>query len=121
MVIRQMAEIEIKNETERIELEDRYDQLLADLESYQADVMASEQRLHQLNEVSNTLEVSLAQITARVESLEKKSTALNEERADINSKLMLLEVEKQKCNRNLEKAQKTLSDADGRRKKKRRP
>lgn len=90
IVLRQMSDIEIRNEAERIELEDRYEQLVEDIEGCQSDVVASEQRLNQLNEVGNHLEVSLSQIHSRVEGLEKKNTSLNEERADINSKVCLL-------------------------------
>lgn len=118
LVIRAIADIEYKNEVEKLDLEDETERLFSDLKAYEQDVASSEQRLEQMTEFGNQLEIKFNQIMSKVEQLEKTKEQLMSERTEINSKLMLLEVERQKANRRLDKASKQLADARWRKKKK---
>jgi outer membrane murein-binding lipoprotein Lpp len=117
MVIRAITDIQFKNEVEKLDLEDEYEKLVTDLHSYEHDLQQSEQRLDKMSDFSNQLEVKLNQIMSKVEQYEKTKEHLQQERTEINSKLMLIEIERQKANRRLDKASKQLSGARWRKKK----
>eukprot|EP01033_Poteriospumella_lacustris_P004925 gene4925-3524_t len=117
-VMRVIAELELKNEGERLDLEDEADRLTQDLQQSMQEIIQSEGRLAKLNELGDQLEMAVSKILSQVEALEHKNQSLADERTEINSKLMLLEVERQKQNRKLEKMMKQVTDARWRKKKK---
>ncbi|RYH06246.1 hypothetical protein EON65_43090, partial [archaeon] len=117
IVVRTLADLEFKNQVERMDLEDEYERYLDDLRIAEQDVRSTEVRLDKITEIGNSLEISVTQLLGKVEGLEKTKENLQAERNDINTKLMLLEVERQKCNRKFEKAQKELTNAKWRKKK----
>lgn len=88
-VVRAIAELEMKNESERLDLEDEAEQLTQDLQHSCQEVLQSEARLSKLNELGDQLEMALSKILTQVEELEKKNQGLVDERTEINSKVKL--------------------------------
>eukprot|EP00981_Chlorochromonas_danica_P012591 scaffold5186_cov179-Ochromonas_danica.AAC.1 len=117
LVVRALADMEYRNEVERLDLEDEFEAHVKDLRATEVEVQASDDKLDKLNDMGNQLEMLTTQLLAKVTTLEETREALNAERTEINTKLMLLEVEKQKAARKLEKAQKNLADARWKKKK----
>eukprot|EP01035_Chromulina_nebulosa_P030732 gene30732-40867_t len=116
-VVRAIIELQAKNYNEKLEIEDEYHRLLDELVQAENQVASAESKLEKLNEIGNQLEVKLGQLMQNVETLEKKKENLQNERSDINNKIMVSETESHKITRKLERAQKALADAMWRKKK----
>eukprot|EP00597_Dinobryon_sp_UTEXLB2267_P014618 CAMPEP_0170123464 /NCGR_PEP_ID=MMETSP0020_2-20130122/17500_1 /TAXON_ID=98059 /ORGANISM="Dinobryon sp., Strain UTEXLB2267" /LENGTH=630 /DNA_ID=CAMNT_0010355017 /DNA_START=34 /DNA_END=1926 /DNA_ORIENTATION=+ len=116
-VIKSIIELQYKNHIEKLEIEDEYHRLLEELMQSEQQVLAAEHKLEKLNEVGNQLELKLGQLMQNVETLEKNKENLQNERSDINNKIMVSETESHKISRKLERAQKALADAMWRKKK----
>mmetsp|Transcript_22690 Transcript_22690/g.37861 ORF Transcript_22690/g.37861 Transcript_22690/m.37861 type:complete len:702 (+) Transcript_22690:83-2188(+) len=116
-VLRTMKDLVYKNEVERDDIEDEYERLLQELAYNEQEVAVAEQKLVTLNEIGAQLEVRHDALMEKVEELEETKDVQNTERNDVNNKLMVLQTEKNKRLRLLDKAQKTLADAMWRKKK----
>jgi hypothetical protein len=86
-VIRAIADIEYTNEIERLELEEKCERLLSELQASQQDILSAEAKLNKLNDIGDHLEMQVTSIMAKVEELDKKNVGLVEERGEINSKV----------------------------------
>lgn len=117
IVVKSINELQYKNHIEKLEIEDEYHRLLEELVQSEQQVLAAEHKLEKLNEVGNQLELKLGQLMQNVETLEKNKENLQNERSDINNKIMVSETESHKISRKLERAQKALADAMWRKKK----
>lgn len=87
MVIRAIADIQLKNQVEKMDIEDEFDHLSGELQMSEQDIVSSEAKLDKLTDIGNQLEIKLTQIMTRVESLEKTKESLHTERTDINTKV----------------------------------
>lgn len=87
MVIRSIADLQYKNQIERLDIEDEFDRLTVDLRQTEEEITQSESRLDKLTDIGNQLEIKLNQIMSKVESLEKNKENLQTERTDINTKV----------------------------------
>eukprot|EP01038_Epipyxis_sp_PR26KG_P006577 gene6577-9043_t len=116
-ILKLIVDTQLSNLIEKDEIEEEYERLEEELRATEADVLISETKLQKLNELGNQLETKLNQLMVKVEGLDKTKDFLNGERSDINNKIMVLESEKQKSQRKLEQATKSLSDAMWRKKK----
>lgn len=117
VVLRQLVELQLKNQIEKLEIEDKYEGLLEDLKIAEQEIVAAESKLDKANEIGNLLEVKASNLQVKVETLEKSRDSLTTERSEITQKVMIMEIERQKMTRRLEQAQKALSDAMWRKKK----
>lgn len=90
LVIRAIGDLEYKNEVERLDLEDEYEKWVNELKFAEQDVKQSEVKVDKLNDIGNQLEIKLTQIMTKVEQLEKSKENLNNERSDINSKVLAI-------------------------------
>lgn len=86
-VVQAIADLQMKNENERLDLEDDAERLTLELQQTHQEVLAAEGRLMKLNETGDQLEMNLTQIMNMVEALEKKNATLVDERGEINSKV----------------------------------
>ncbi len=87
MVIRSIADLQYKNQIERLDIEDEFDRLTVELRQTEQEIAQSESRLDKLTDIGNQLEIKLNQIMSKVESLEKNKENLQTERTDINTKV----------------------------------
>jgi hypothetical protein len=87
LVIRSIADLQYKNQIERLDIEDEFERLSQELRSSEQEIIQSEGRLDKLTDIGNQLEIKLNQIMSKVETLEKNKENLQTERTDINTKV----------------------------------
>jgi hypothetical protein len=88
-VLRAIADIQYRNEVERLDIDDEIERVSGDLQATQGEVAQSEVRLDKLTDIGNQLEISLNQVLLNVETLEKTKENLQNERTDINTKVRM--------------------------------
>ena len=87
-VLRSLADIQVKNEVERDEIEDEYERLLQDLALAEQEIAAAEAKMQGLNEVGSQLEMRFNQLTEKVDTLQNTKDSQDIERNDINGKVI---------------------------------
>lgn len=87
LVVRALADMDYRNEVERLDLEDEFEAHVKDLHATEVEVQASDDKLEKLNDMGNQLEMLTTQLLAKVTTLEETREALNAERTEINTKV----------------------------------
>jgi hypothetical protein len=88
-IVRAIEVLNFRNQMEKIDLEDEYEQNLEDLRLVDQDEHLTESRLDKLTDIGNSLEVSSNKLLHKVETLKKMKENLLNERNDISSKVSL--------------------------------
>lgn len=116
-VIRAIAELQLKNKTERIELEENIAKGQHEIGVLARDLSNIENNLATLTELNNSLVSKYESLELKLESLEKEKEDQINEKNELNSKIMILELEYQKRMREYEKVNKSLIDVKWKKKK----
>lgn len=87
IILRSLSDMEVRNQMERIDLEDEYERHMQDLKFAEQDVYQTEGKLEKLTDFGNQLEISCNQLLSKVDTLEKRKEALAAEKNDISAKV----------------------------------
>lgn len=87
LVLRSIAELQVRNEVERDEIEDEYERLLQDLAAAEQEIQTAEAKLVTLNDIGSQLEMRSNQLREQVDALQNTKDAQDAERNDINGKV----------------------------------
>jgi hypothetical protein len=110
-VIRLIIETQLKNELEREDILRECEELLLLNDEIEVECVALEDTVKAVTHESNVLEETLTLLNEKLEKYEKKLNSQQQERDELNGKVMALEVEKQRLMRRAKEVETALSEA----------